>query len=155
MDGMTRKESTDLSGFKRRFFEALSPASETSTGTVPLSTTPSVSPPALEPPARSWNKLGRQRGSKVIWRCEPLQAERDDNHYPTLCAACATPLEMWDRQSGHSAHFVLDLKRTTGDHLPGADHSFLRRASRRLQSSRFRAPEWIRSFRLAPFLEHD
>ena len=38
----------------------------------------------------------------------------DENHYPTLCAACATPFEMWDRQSGHSAHFVLDLERTAG-----------------------------------------
>jgi hypothetical protein len=28
-----------------------------------------------------------------------------------LRAACGTPFEMWDRQSGHSAHFVLDLER--------------------------------------------
>src|SRR3954453_6498576 len=42
---------------------------------------PSASPPAPEPPARSGRKPGKQRGSKGIWRCEPLQAERDENHY--------------------------------------------------------------------------
>src|SRR6187431_850983 len=89
-----------------------SPASGTSTGVAPLPS--SASPPAPDPPARSGRKPGKQRGSKGIWRCEPLQAERDENHYPTLCAACATPFEMWDRQSGHSAHFVLDLERTAG-----------------------------------------
>jgi len=51
---------------------------------------------------------------KGIWRCEPLQAECDENHNPILCAACGTPFEMWDRQSGHSAHFVLDLERAAG-----------------------------------------
>src|SRR3954452_1810034 len=59
-------------------------------------------------------KPGKRRGRKGSGRCEPLQAERDENHYPTLCAACATPFEMWDRQSGHSAHFVLDLERAAG-----------------------------------------
>jgi hypothetical protein len=86
------------------------PASGTSTGAVPPP--PSASPPAPDPPARSGRKPGKQRGSKGIWRCEALQAERDENHYPTLCAACATPFEMWDCQTGHSAHFVLDLERT-------------------------------------------
>ena len=82
------------------------------TGTVPPSPLPLASPPATapEPPLGS----GRKRGSKGSWRCEALQAERDENHYPTLCAACATPFEMWDCQSGHSAHFVLDLERTAG-----------------------------------------
>src|SRR3954454_3894696 len=88
------------------------PASGISTGVAPPP--PSASPPAPEPPARSGHKPGKQRGSKGIWRCEPLQAERDENHYPTLCAACATPFEMWDRQSGHSAHFVLGLERAVG-----------------------------------------
>ncbi|QQP93995.1 transposase (plasmid) [Skermanella sp. TT6] len=87
-------------------------ASGTSTGTVPPA--PSASPSAPEPPARSGRKPGKQRGTKGIWRCELLQAERDENHYPILCAACATPFEMWDRQSGHSAHFVLDLERAAG-----------------------------------------
>src|SRR3954466_331881 len=86
------------------------PASGTSAGVKPPA--PSASPPAPEPPARSGRTPGTQRGSKGIWRCEALQAERDENHYPALCAACATPFEMWDRQSGHSAHFVLDLERT-------------------------------------------
>ena len=90
------------------------PASGTSTGTLPPSTPPAASPSAPEPPPRSGRKPGKQRGSKGIWRCEALQAERDENHYPALCAACATPFEMWDRQSGHSAHFVLDLERTAG-----------------------------------------
>ena len=63
---------------------------------------------------RSGRKAGKQRGSKGIWRCEPLHAERDENHYPTLCAACGMPFEMWDRQTGHSAHVVLDLERTAG-----------------------------------------
>jgi hypothetical protein len=72
-------------------------ASGTSTGTVPPA--PSASSPAPEPPARSGRKPGKQRGTKGIWRCEPLQAERDENHFPILCAACATPFEMWDRQS--------------------------------------------------------
>src|SRR3569833_308674 len=85
------------------------PASGTSAGAEPPA--PSASP---DPPAGSGRKPGKQRGSKGIWRCEALQAERDENHYPTLCAACATPFEMWDRQSGHSAHFVLDLERTAG-----------------------------------------
>src|SRR3954465_10541858 len=88
------------------------PASGTSTGTVPPPLSASL--PAPEPPARSERKPGKQRGSKGIWRCEPLQAERDENHYPTFCAACATPFEMWDRQVGHSAHFVLDLERAAG-----------------------------------------
>ncbi len=88
------------------------PASGTSAGAVPLP--PSASSPAPEPPARSGRTPGKQRGSKGIWRCEALVAERDENHYPTLCAACATPFEMWDRQSGHSAHFVLDLERAAG-----------------------------------------
>jgi hypothetical protein len=90
------------------------PASGTSPGTMPPPTTPLASPAAPEPPARSGRKPGKQRGTKGIWRYEPLQAERDENHYPTLCAACATPFEMWDRQSGHSAHFVLDVERKAG-----------------------------------------
>lgn len=68
------------------------PASGTSTGVAPPP--PSASPPAPDPSARSGRKPGKQRGSKGIWRCEPLQAERDENHYPTLCAACATPFEI-------------------------------------------------------------
>src|SRR3954469_5217491 len=90
------------------------PSSGSPTGTVAPSPLPLASPPATapEPPPRSGRKAGKQRGSKGIWRCEALQAERDENHYPTLCAACGTPFEMWDRQSGHSAHFVLDLERT-------------------------------------------
>jgi transposase len=82
------------------------------TGTVP----PLASPPAPAPesPPRSGRKAGKQRGSKGIWRCEALEAERDENHYPTLCATCGTPFEMWDCQTGHSAHFVLDLERTAG-----------------------------------------
>jgi len=59
------------------------PASGTSAGAEP----PAPSPPAPDPPARSGRKPGKQRGSKGIWRCEALQAERDENHYPTLCAA--------------------------------------------------------------------
>src|SRR5688500_18614125 len=86
-------------------------ASGSPTGMVP----PSAPAPATAPePPRSGRKPGKQRGSKGIWRCEALQAERDENHYPTLCAACGTPFEMWDRQSGHSAHFVLDLERAAG-----------------------------------------
>src|SRR4051812_243123 len=85
------------------------PALGTSTGVAPP---PPLASPEL--PARSGRKPGKQRGSKGIWRCEPLQAERSENHYPTFCAACATPFEMWDRQAGHSAHFVLDLERAAG-----------------------------------------
>src|SRR3954453_6853975 len=85
------------------------PALGTSTGVAPPP--PSASP---EPPARPGRKPGKQRGSKGIWRGEPLQAERKENHFPTFCAACATPFEMWDRQTGHSAHFVLDLERAAG-----------------------------------------
>ena len=88
------------------------PASATPTGTVPP--LPPASPPAPEPPSRSGRKAGKQRGSKGSWRCEALVAERDENHYPMLCAACGTPFEMWDRQAGYSAHFVLDLERTAG-----------------------------------------
>src|SRR5919112_3205307 len=90
------------------------PASGPPPGTPPP--LPSASPPATtpEPLSRSGRKAGKQRGSKGIWRCEPLQAERCENHYPTLCAACGTPFEMWDRQSGHSAHFVLDLEHAAG-----------------------------------------
>src|SRR5689334_6431336 len=90
------------------------PASGTPTGTVPPSALPPTSPPAPAPSPRSGRRPGKQRGSKGIWRCEALQAERDENHYPTACAACGTPFEMWDRQGGHSAHFVLDLERTAG-----------------------------------------
>jgi transposase len=92
------------------------PASGTATGKDPPSPPPSALPPANAPdlPPRSGRKPGKQRGSKGIWRCEALQAERDENHYPTLCAACGTPFELWDRQAGHSAHFVLDLERTAG-----------------------------------------
>src|SRR3954468_6952110 len=72
------------------------PASGSPTGAV----APSTVPPATAPePPRSGRKPGKQRGAKGIWRREPLQAERDENHYPTLCAACATPFEMWDRQT--------------------------------------------------------
>src|SRR5919112_1417204 len=90
------------------------PASGPPTGTIPP--LPPASPPATtpEPPSRSGRKAGKQRGSEGIWRCEALEAERDENHYPTLCATCGMPFEMWDRQTGHSAHFVLDLERTTG-----------------------------------------
>ena len=67
------------------------PASGSPTGTVP----PSAPAPATAPdPPRSGRKPGKQRGSTGIWRCEPLQAKRDENHYPILCAACATPFEM-------------------------------------------------------------
>lgn len=87
------------------------PVSGTLTSKVPPSALPLPSPPAPKPPPRSGRKPGKQRGSKGIWRCEALHAERDENHYPTACAACGTPFEMWDR---HSAHFVLDLERTAG-----------------------------------------
>src|SRR3954453_21868268 len=51
------------------------PASGTSTGVAPPAPSPPApSPPAPEPPARSGRKPGKQRGSKGIWRCEPLQA---------------------------------------------------------------------------------
>ena len=81
------------------------PASGSPTGTVPPPNPPPASAPATapEPPSRSGRKPGKQRGTKGIWRCEPLQAERDENHYPTLCAACATPFEMWDRQRAATA----------------------------------------------------
>src|SRR5918995_7462669 len=51
------------------------------TDTVP----PLASPPAPAPesPQRSGRKAGQQRGSKGIWRCEALETERDENHYPT------------------------------------------------------------------------
>ena len=88
------------------------PASGSPTGAVAPSTVPPA--PAPEPPSHSGRKPGKQRGSKGIWRCEALEAERDENHYPTLCATCGMPFEMWYRQTGHSAHFVLDLERTTG-----------------------------------------
>ena len=92
------------------------PSSGSPTGTAPPPNPPLASPPAPAPesPPRSKRNAGKQRGSKGIWRCEALEAERDENHYPTLCATCDTPFEMWDRQSGHSAHFVLDLERTAG-----------------------------------------
>src|SRR5687768_15176660 len=63
------------------------PSSGSPTGTVPPSPLPLASPPATapEPPLRSGRKAGKQRGSKGIWRCEALIAERDENHYPTLC----------------------------------------------------------------------
>src|SRR3954465_2831354 len=90
------------------------PASGTSAGAEPPSTAPSASPPAPESPARSGRKPGKQRGSKGIWRCEALQAERDENHYPTLCVACGTPFEMRQSPTLFSAPFFLDLERTAG-----------------------------------------
>ena len=87
------------------------PASGTPAGKVPPSNLPSAAP---EPSSRSGRKPGKQRGSKGIWRCEALEAERSENHYPRSCTACGTPFEMWDRQTGHSAHFVFDLESTAG-----------------------------------------
>ncbi|HEX2174222.1 MAG TPA: IS66 family transposase [Dehalococcoidia bacterium] len=90
------------------------PTSGTPIGKTPPSSLPLASPPSMapEPPAPSGRRPGKQRGTKGTWRCEALEAERSENHYPTTCAACGTPFEMWDRQTGHSAHFVLDLERS-------------------------------------------
>jgi hypothetical protein len=87
------------------------PASGAPAGKAPPSKLPSAAP---EPPSRSGRKPGKQRGSKGIWRCEALEAERSENHYPRSCAACGTPFEMWDRHTGDSAHFVFDLESTVG-----------------------------------------
>lgn len=87
------------------------PASGTPAGKAPPSNLPSTAP---EPPSRSGRNPGKQRGSKGIWRCEALEAERSENHYPRSCAACGTPFEMWDRHIGDSAHFVFDLESTAG-----------------------------------------
>jgi hypothetical protein len=87
------------------------PASGTPAGKAPPSNLPSAAP---EPSSRSGRKPGKQRGSKGIWRCEALEAERSENHYPRSCTACGTPFEMGDRQTGHSAHFVFDLESTAG-----------------------------------------
>jgi transposase len=81
------------------------------TGKTLPSNLPLASP---SPPAPSGRRPGKQHGTKGTWRCEALEAERGENHYPATCAACGTPFEMWDRQSGHSGHFVLDLERTGG-----------------------------------------
>src|SRR3954462_8589416 len=69
------------------------------TGPVPPPNPPLASPPAPAPesPPRSGRKPGKQRGTKGSWRCEALESERDENHYPTLWATCGTPFEMWDR----------------------------------------------------------
>jgi hypothetical protein len=75
------------------------PASGTSIGAAPPP--PSASPPAPDPPARSGRKPGKQRGTTGIWRCEPLQAERDENHYPTWRNRWA-PLEL--EQQPHCRH---------------------------------------------------
>jgi hypothetical protein len=87
------------------------PASGPPTGKAPPSNLPSAAP---EPPSHSGRKPGKQRGSKGIWRCEALEAERSETHYPRSCAACGTAFEMWDRHTGHSAHFVFDLESTAG-----------------------------------------
>jgi transposase len=90
------------------------PTSGTPIGKTPPSSLPLASPPSTvpEPPAPSGRRPGKPRGTKGTWRCEALEAERSENHDPTTCAACGTPFEMWDRQTGHSAHFVLDLERS-------------------------------------------
>lgn len=62
----------------------------------------------------SGRKPGKQRGTKGAWRSAPLEAEGERHHYPEVCAVCGTPFEMWDRDRGHSAHFVLDLERVGG-----------------------------------------
>jgi transposase len=82
-------------------------------GGKPSAASPSATPPS--PPAvPSGRKPGKQRGTKGIWRREPLEAERSESHYPAVCAACGTAFAMWDAVTGHSAHFVLDLERTAG-----------------------------------------
>src|SRR3954453_13836927 len=67
------------------------PAAGTSTGVAP----PSASPPAPEPPARAGRKPGKQRGSKGIWRCEPLQAKRDETHSPRPRQLGGLVLPVW------------------------------------------------------------
>jgi transposase len=84
------------------------PASGAPAGKAPSSNLPSAAP------SHSGRKPGKQRGSKGIWRCEALEAERSENHDPRSCAACGPPFEMWDRQTAHSAHFVFDLESTAG-----------------------------------------
>jgi hypothetical protein len=141
MVGMRRTGPVDLSGMDRRFFEALSPdarvellcrlhalaieqaeklardnssrppssdgpfapASGTSAGAEP----PAPSPPAPDPPARSSPaSSAAARGSGGARRCKPSAMRTITRH------SAPPPFEMWDRQSGHSAHFVLDLERT-------------------------------------------
>lgn len=87
------------------------PASGALVGKAPPSKLASAAP---EPPSRSGREPGKPRGSKGIWRCEALEAERSENHDPRSCAACGPPFEMWDRQTAHSAHFVFDLESTAG-----------------------------------------
>jgi hypothetical protein len=59
----------------------------------------------------SSRKAGKQKGAKGVWRSEPLEAERTQDHYPAACAACGDALQMWASDKGASAHFVLDLER--------------------------------------------
>jgi transposase len=92
------------------------PPPGTATGKTLPASLPLVAPPPAppEPAVPSGRRPGKQRGAQGLWRGEALAAERTENYYPTTCAACGTPFEMWDCQTGHSAHFVLDLERTAG-----------------------------------------
>lgn len=55
------------------------PASGALVGKAPPSKLASAAP---EPPSRSGREPGKPRGSKGIWRCEALEAERSENHDP-------------------------------------------------------------------------
>jgi hypothetical protein len=63
------------------------------------------------PPSGPSRRPGKQPGAKGKWRCEALNAERTENHYPELCDVCGATLELWHDNRGHSGHFVLDLER--------------------------------------------
>ena len=71
--------------------------------------------PTRKAPQPTGRKPGKQPGAKGKWRDEPLKSERSEHIWPTICAGCGQPLELWDREVQSGAAFpVLELERTPG-----------------------------------------
>jgi hypothetical protein len=82
--------------------------------------------PTKKPADRSGRKPGKQPGAKGKWRDEPLKAERTESHWPTACAGCGAPFEMWDKAVRTAAAFlVLELERApAGIRIACVDHRY-------------------------------
>ncbi|MDR3394746.1 MAG: IS66 family transposase, partial [Parasulfuritortus sp.] len=88
--------------------------------------TPASATPPGKPLKPSGRKPGKQPGAKGKWRDGPLKAERTESHWPTACAHCGTPFEMWDKavRTG-TAFMVLELEHTSGGiRIVGVEHRY-------------------------------
>lgn len=64
--------------------------------------------PAAKPLAKP---SGKRPGQPGHWRTQPIEAQGEVDHDPTICQACGAPLDASHRQRQDGAHYVYDLDR--------------------------------------------